>query len=152
MKLMPRQIKRGLYSIAMMCLLVTMMVVMGGVLLPLPESNTHTQINKKMKLQTLQDKQGVTLAQLKTLGQIKLQKPLYTPPPTVRKRPPLKLKLMGISMDGNQMQAFVINQKDQMVFVKVGDLVDGAIIKTINQNSIVVEIDQEQQTFNMESK
>ncbi|QQE11329.1 hypothetical protein JD969_03695 [Planctomycetota bacterium] len=149
---MPRQIKRGLYSVAILCLLAISMVVAGGLLLPLQESSGQTQTSKKVKRQELQNKQGVTLAQLKTLGQIKLQNPLYTPQPAVRKRPPLKLKLMGTSMDGDQMQAFVINQKGQMVFVKVGDVVDGATIKTIDQSAIVVEIDQEQQTFNMESK
>ncbi|QDU34572.1 hypothetical protein KS4_26420 [Poriferisphaera corsica] len=150
MRLMPRQIRRGLHTLTGMCILGAITVSAVGVLLPLqkPESRTFVAVARSSNQSDRE--RLLTIDDISSLGQRPLQRPLYDPSSKVRQPP--KLKLVGTSINGDSKQAFVVNKNGETVFVDLGDIVDGVTITIIEEDRIVLEYDEQQQTLTMESR
>ena len=150
-----RNTRRLLWLLATLSCIAAVVVVIRGV----TADDSDQFDTKTFKIQNTVDNTsdatpGLKLRDLEPLWSLRLQQPLYDPPPVVVAEPkfvppPLGIRLLGTIVEPDNSQAILMAADGEIVFQRVGQTVGDATIESITADAITVTYYEEILTLNI---
>lgn len=99
---------------------------------------------------------AIELAALRPLWALDLGQTLFDPPPVVVEEPkfvppPLRLQLLGTVIEPDNEQAIVMTSQNRVVFARVGQELENAVIRSITESRIEVAYYDETRTIHVQA-
>ncbi|WP_432799804.1 hypothetical protein [Poriferisphaera sp. WC338] len=149
MRLLPRQIKGLLSTIAVMCLLCAVGIVCASYYWPVTIPNINQFVKTQSQLDSISGEKLFSLSDMRALWQKPFQQTIYDKPVKKKVVRPPSIKLLGTSVLGEKLQAFAVDSKGQTVFLGIGDTIGQATVTEIKKDAIEIEFDQQKHVISM---